>query len=116
MKRNGNFYYHIRAMEGRVIHRGAGQSLDSKKAKGAEINGVEKSESQNGIIDLKITQEGLREMRRKSLVVIGDQRRIWTPSRIAKFAHRIQVMNIGERVETAKENSGHRNRKGNIKF
>lgn len=113
MKRNGNFYYHFRAEHGKLAHRGKIQA-SAPKIKFIKINGVETTANlTNKVIDFKITQEGLRMMRLKSFVIIGEHR-VWTPSRIAKFAHRVQVMNIGERIEATGKNASRR--QGNIKF
>lgn len=114
MKRSGNFYYHLRTLSGMLIHRGMSQSSAPLKSKCRKINGIEAVNSPNGVIDFKITQEGLRIMRRGSFVIIGDPHCVWTPSRIARFARRVQMMNIGERIEVAGKNASRR--QGNIKF
>ena len=116
MKRVGNYYYQIQVVYGAVVHRGVAQAQSPARAarvRCRKISGVEMTERQNGVTDFKVTQEGLKNMRQKSLVIIGDPHRVWTPARIIKFAYRAQIMGFGELVETG-ENAGRR--KGNIKF
>jgi len=113
--RSGNFCFHLRTLGGILVHRGVSQSSKKIHLKGKGVKGIEitsQLDEKNGLfLDYKITQEGLRGMRRRSLVIAEDPLRVWTPARIAKFCQRSQtVCNTSGGQET-----GNR-RKGNIKF
>ena len=116
MKRVGNYYYQIQVVYGAVVHRGVAQAQSPARAarvRCRKISGVEMTERQNGVTDFKVTQEGLKNMRQKSLIIIGDPYCVWTPARIIKFARRVQMINV---IEATVENFGRRSRMGNIKF
>lgn len=113
MGRVGNFYFHLRVAGGKLVHRGEGLFSAPLKTKCRKANGIEAVAGPRGIADFSISQEGLRQMRAKSLIVVGDERRIWTPGRIQKFARRVQVFGVGE-TEMAGGNASRRT--GNKKF